>query len=76
METLRSPEDRFADIPDFDYQPHYCEVDGDESGQLRTACIEAGPAHADPVLMLHGAGHFIQEDAGEDLAGRIVDFLR
>lgn len=54
MKTLRTPEDRFADIPDFPYQPHYCEVDDDDGGQLRVAWIEAGPAHADPVLMLHG----------------------
>ena len=54
METLRTPEDRFADIPDFPYEPHYCELGDDEGGQLRVAWIEAGPAHADPVLMLHG----------------------
>ena len=54
METLRTPEERFADIPDFAYEPHYCEVDDDDGGQLRIAWIEAGPAHADPVLMLHG----------------------
>jgi haloalkane dehalogenase len=54
VKTLRTPEDRFADIPDFPYQPHYCELDDDEGGQLRVAWIEAGPAHADPVLMLHG----------------------
>jgi haloalkane dehalogenase len=54
VKTLRTPEDRFAGIPDFPYQPHYCELDDDEGGQLRIAWIETGPAHADPVLMLHG----------------------
>lgn len=54
METLRTSEDRFAAIPDFAYQPHFCELDDDDGGQLRVAWIEAGPAHADPVLMLHG----------------------
>lgn len=54
METLRTPDERFAEIPDFPYRPHYCELDDDEGGQLRVAWIEAGPAHADPVLMLHG----------------------
>ena len=54
MKTLRTPEERFAGIPDFPYEPHYCEVDDDEGGQLRIAWIDAGPAHADPVLMLHG----------------------
>lgn len=51
---MRTPDDRFAEIPNFPYQPHYCDVDDDDGGQLRIAWIEAGPAHANPVLMLHG----------------------
>ena len=54
MQTLRTPDERFADLPDFPYTPHYCEVDDDEGGTLRRAWIEAGPADADPILMLHG----------------------
>jgi haloalkane dehalogenase len=26
--------------------------------------------------VVHDAGHFLQEDAGEEFAGHIVDFLR
>jgi haloalkane dehalogenase len=26
--------------------------------------------------VIRGAGHFVQEDAGAELAGRIVEFLR
>jgi haloalkane dehalogenase len=54
MKTLRTPDERFADLPDFPYPPHYCEIDDDEGGTLRMAWIEAGPADADPILMLHG----------------------
>lgn len=54
MLTLRTPEERFAELPDFPYTPRYCEVDDDEGGTLRIAWIEAGPADADPLLMLHG----------------------
>lgn len=54
MQTLRTPEERFAALPDFPYAPRYCEVDDDEGGKLRMAWVEAGPADADPVLMLHG----------------------
>jgi haloalkane dehalogenase len=49
MKVLRTPEDRFADLPDFGYQPRYAEVGG-----LRVAYVEAGPADGEPVLLLHG----------------------
>jgi haloalkane dehalogenase len=54
MQTLRTPDDRFTDIPDFPYQPHYCDLDDAEGATLRVAWVEDGPEHADPVLMLHG----------------------
>ena len=49
MKVLRTPEDRFADLPDFGYPPGYGEVDG-----VRVAYVEAGPADGEPVLLLHG----------------------
>src|SRR5690349_7243562 len=49
MKVLRTPEDRFADLPDFGYQPGYGDVDG-----VRVAYVEAGPADGEPVLLLHG----------------------
>ena len=30
MQPLRTPEERFAELPDFPYPPRYCEVDDDE----------------------------------------------
>lgn len=45
--VLRTPDDRFADLPDFPYQPRYVEVEG-----LRMAYVEQGDG--DPILMLHG----------------------
>src|ERR1700761_3181621 len=49
MKVLRTPEDRFADLPDFGYRPGYGEVGG-----VRGAYLEAGPADGEPVLLLHG----------------------
>jgi len=50
MQVLRTPEDRFSNLPDFPYAPRYTEI----SDGLRIACIDEGPpAHA-PVLLLHG----------------------
>ena len=54
MESLRTPDDRFAGLPDFPYSPRYCEVDDQAGGRLRVAWVEDGPVDADPVLLLHG----------------------
>ena len=54
MQTLRTPDERFADLTDFPYEPHYCQVADDDGGTLRMAWVEDGPGNADPVLMLHG----------------------
>ena len=54
MESLRTPDDRFAALADFPYLPRYCDVDDQEGGRLRMAWVEDGPADADPVLLLHG----------------------
>jgi pimeloyl-ACP methyl ester carboxylesterase len=49
MNVLRTPEDRFAGLPDFSYAPRYADADG-----LRVAYVEAGPPDGEPVLLLHG----------------------
>lgn len=54
MQILRTPEDRFANIPEFPYAPRYCEVSDDDGGTLRVAWVQDGPDDGDPVLMLHG----------------------
>ena len=44
MERLRTPDDRFADLPDFAYAPRYVEVAaGDGSAPLRMAYVDEGP---------------------------------
>ncbi len=46
---LRTPEERFANLSDFPYVPHYTEVGG-----LRIAYIDEGPRAAPVVLLMHG----------------------
>ena len=49
MDVLRTPDERFADLPDFPFAPHYVEVDG-----LRVHYLDEGPADGPVVLLLHG----------------------
>ena len=49
MELLRTPDDRFANLPGWPYAPRYVTVDG-----LRVHHIDEGPREAPVVLMLHG----------------------
>jgi len=54
VRILRTPEDRFADLPDFPYEPRYADVPAAGGGALRMAYVEAGPPDGPPVLLLHG----------------------
>jgi haloalkane dehalogenase len=54
VQTLRTPEDAFADLPDFPFEPHHVEVDDGEGGTIRVHHLDEGPADAAPVLLMHG----------------------
>ena len=54
MRLLRTPEDRFADLPEFDYPALYADIDSPRYGIVRIAYTEAGPPDGPPVLLLHG----------------------
>jgi len=47
MDAYRTPDERFAELPDFDFQPNYLEQDG-----LRMHYLDEGEGK--PVLLLHG----------------------
>ena len=54
MQTLRTPDDRFADLPDYPFAPHYAEIDDQDGGTLRVHYLDEGPGDAAPILLLHG----------------------
>ncbi|MBT8078815.1 MAG: haloalkane dehalogenase [Gammaproteobacteria bacterium] len=49
MQVLRTPDARFANLPDYDFAPHYTEVDG-----MRVHYVDEGPRDGEVVLLLHG----------------------
>ena len=46
---LRAPDENFATLANFPYQPHYVNING-----LRMHYIDEGPSDGPVVLMLHG----------------------
>ncbi len=49
MRLLRTPDERFENLPGYDFEPHYIEVDG-----VRIHYLDEGPREAPPVLLMHG----------------------
>ena len=54
MEFLRTNDDRFVDLPGYDFSPNYLQVDDSEGSELRVHYLDEGPGDADPVLLMHG----------------------
>jgi haloalkane dehalogenase len=54
MKIRKTPDKYFANLPDYDFEPHYLTLDDDEGGMLDMHYIEAGPANGQPVVMIHG----------------------
>ena len=49
MRKLRTSDERFDNLPGYDFTPHYVEVDG-----LRMHYVDEGPADGQVILLLHG----------------------
>jgi len=49
MKSLRTPDNRFDNLPDYDFTPNYVGIDG-----MRMHYVDEGPKDAEPVLLLHG----------------------
>jgi haloalkane dehalogenase len=46
---LRTPEERFENLPDYDFTPNYIDIKG-----LRIHYVDEGPKEAHPILLMHG----------------------
>src|SRR5688572_21573220 len=50
MRILRTPDERFLNLPGYPFAPKYLEVDDG----LRVHYVDEGPADGAPIVMLHG----------------------
>ena len=54
MQVLRTPDDRFDNLPGYPFEPNYVEVHTAGLAPLRMHYVDAGPRDAAVVLLLHG----------------------
>ncbi|MEN8158543.1 MAG: haloalkane dehalogenase [Myxococcota bacterium] len=54
MKTLRTPDERFRDLPGYPFAPHYTDVPDGDGGVLRIHHVDEGDAGAAVVLCMHG----------------------
>jgi haloalkane dehalogenase len=56
LKVLRTPDERFADLPGYDFSPRYVEVpSGNGEGSLRVHYVDEGPSDAgELILLMHG----------------------
>ncbi len=54
MDAVRTPDERFAGLDGYPFDPCYAEVDDTEGGRLRVHYLDEGPAGGQVVLLMHG----------------------
>lgn len=54
MKSLRTPDERFTDLPGYPFAPNYAEIDDGDGGSLRVHWVDEGPRDGQVVLLLHG----------------------
>ena len=54
MQVLRTPDERFQNLPGFPFAPHYTDVPDGAGGSLRIHHVDEGPRDGAVVLCMHG----------------------
>ncbi|TES96247.1 MAG: haloalkane dehalogenase, partial [Promethearchaeota archaeon] len=49
MKLLSTPEERFENLPDFTFNPHFIKVDG-----IKIHYLDEGNKQAEVILLMHG----------------------
>lgn len=54
MDTLRTPDSRFAHLEGYPFAPHYLDVTAGDTEPLRMHYVDEGPKGGTPIVLLHG----------------------
>ena len=54
MKILRTPDERFNDLKDYPFEPHYTTIKTDDGSDLRIHHVDEGPKDGPILLAMHG----------------------
>jgi len=54
MQILRTPDERFENLPGYDFEPHYTEIRDEDGTAIRIHYVDEGRRDAPPILLMHG----------------------
>ncbi|MCP4089593.1 MAG: alpha/beta fold hydrolase [Gammaproteobacteria bacterium] len=59
MQILRTPEEQFSNLPDYNFEPHYLKVPDDRYGALRMHYLDEGDSNAPVILLTPTQGSWV-----------------
>jgi haloalkane dehalogenase len=54
MKILRTPDERFSNLPDYSFIPRYVEIPDGEDGVMRVHYVDEGARESEVMLLMHG----------------------
>jgi len=54
MKVVRTPDEHFAGLEGYAFEPHYSDVSDEDGTVLRIHHLDEGPRNAAPILLMHG----------------------
>jgi haloalkane dehalogenase len=69
MEVLRTPDERFNDLKEYPFEPHYTNIKTHDGTTLRIHHVDEGPRDGPILLAMHG------QPVWSYLYSRMIPFL-